>query len=86
MSTPYPSERAIYLDVILAADEDDTAREHVKGHFGRNRRNRSYPDLVAVEVFSMAEITRKRVGELQRGVFKVLLADPDGLPARWGST
>ena len=30
----------------------------------------------------MAEITRKRVGELQRGVFKVLLEHPDGLPAK----
>lgn len=29
----------------------------------------------------MAEITRKRVGELQRGVFKILLDHPDGLPA-----
>jgi restriction system protein len=29
----------------------------------------------------MAEITRKRVGELQRGVFKILLNYPDGLPA-----
>ncbi len=30
----------------------------------------------------MAEITRKRVGELQRGVFKILLDSPDGLPAK----
>jgi len=30
----------------------------------------------------MADITRKRVGELQRGVFKVLLEHPDGLPAK----
>jgi restriction system protein len=30
----------------------------------------------------MAEITRKRVGELQRGVFKILLDYPDGLPAK----
>jgi restriction system protein len=30
----------------------------------------------------MAEITRRRVGELQRGVFKILLAYPDGLPAK----
>jgi len=30
----------------------------------------------------MAEITRRRVGELQRGVFKVLLEHPDGLPAK----
>lgn len=29
----------------------------------------------------MAEITRKRVGELQRGVFKILMDHPDGLPA-----
>jgi restriction system protein len=29
----------------------------------------------------MAEITRRRVGELQRGVFKILLDHPDGLPA-----
>jgi restriction system protein len=29
----------------------------------------------------MAEITRKRVGELQRGVFKILFDHPDGLPA-----
>jgi hypothetical protein len=29
----------------------------------------------------MAEITRKRVGELQRGVFKILLSYADGLPA-----
>jgi restriction system protein len=30
----------------------------------------------------MAEITRKRVGELQRGVFKILLDHPEGLPAK----
>lgn len=30
----------------------------------------------------MPEITRKRVGELQRGVFKILLDHPDGLPAK----
>jgi restriction system protein len=30
----------------------------------------------------MAEITRKRIGELQRGVFKILLSFPDGLPAQ----
>jgi restriction system protein len=30
----------------------------------------------------MAEITRKRVGELQRGVFKILLNYADGLPAK----
>jgi restriction system protein len=30
----------------------------------------------------MAEITRKRVGELQRGVFKILLDQPEGLPAK----
>jgi restriction system protein len=30
----------------------------------------------------MAEITRRRVGELQRGVFKILLDFPDGLPAK----
>ncbi len=30
----------------------------------------------------MAEITRRRVGELQRGVFRILLDFPDGLPAR----
>jgi restriction system protein len=29
----------------------------------------------------VAEITRKRIGELQRGVFKILLDHPDGLPA-----
>ncbi len=29
----------------------------------------------------MAEITRRRVGELQRGVFKILVDHPDGLPA-----
>jgi restriction system protein len=29
----------------------------------------------------MAEITRRRVGELQRGVFKILLDHSDGLPA-----
>lgn len=29
----------------------------------------------------MAEITRRRVGELQRGVFNILLDHPDGLPA-----
>jgi restriction system protein len=29
----------------------------------------------------VAEITRKRVGELQRGVFKILLDHPEGLPA-----
>jgi restriction system protein len=30
----------------------------------------------------MAEITRRRVGELQRGVFKILLDYPDGFPAK----
>jgi restriction system protein len=30
----------------------------------------------------MAEITRKRVGELQRGVFKILRDHPEGLPAK----
>jgi restriction system protein len=30
----------------------------------------------------MAEITRKRVGELQRGVFKILLDQPEGLTAK----
>ncbi len=30
----------------------------------------------------MAEITRRRVGELQRGVIKALLDSPDGLPAK----
>jgi restriction system protein len=30
----------------------------------------------------MAEITGKRVGELQSGVFKILLDFPDGLPAK----
>jgi restriction system protein len=30
----------------------------------------------------MAEITRKRIGELQRGVIKILLEHPDGMPAK----
>lgn len=30
----------------------------------------------------MAEITRERVGELQRGIVRVLLDHPDGLPAK----
>jgi restriction system protein len=30
----------------------------------------------------MAEITKKRTGELQRGAFKILSDQPDGLPAR----
>ncbi len=30
----------------------------------------------------MAEITRRRVGELERGVFKILVDHPDGLPAK----
>lgn len=30
----------------------------------------------------MAEITAKRVGELQRGVFRVLMDQPEGLPAK----
>jgi restriction system protein len=30
----------------------------------------------------VAEITRRRVGELQRGVFKILLDHPDGLPVK----
>ena len=29
----------------------------------------------------MAEITRRCIGELQRGVFRILLECPDGLPA-----
>lgn len=30
----------------------------------------------------MADVTRQRVGELQRGVFKILLDHPEGLPAK----
>jgi restriction system protein len=30
----------------------------------------------------MPEITRKRIGELQRGVIKILIDHPDGLPAK----
>lgn len=30
----------------------------------------------------MAEITRRRVGELQRGVFNILLKHPEGIPAK----
>jgi restriction system protein len=30
----------------------------------------------------MAEITRRRTGELVRGVFEVLLPEPEGLPAK----
>lgn len=30
----------------------------------------------------MADVTRRRVGELQRGVFKILLDHPEGLPAK----
>jgi restriction system protein len=30
----------------------------------------------------MAETTKRRVGELVRGVFKILLGSPDGIPAR----
>lgn len=30
----------------------------------------------------MAEITRRRAGELVRGVFQILLSNPEGLPAR----
>src|SRR5215472_3998465 len=30
----------------------------------------------------MAEITRRRVGELMRGVIKILLDSPEGLPAK----
>ncbi|HEX7137875.1 MAG TPA: restriction endonuclease [Vicinamibacterales bacterium] len=30
----------------------------------------------------MAEVTRKRVGELARGVFTVLISHPEGLPAK----
>ena len=30
----------------------------------------------------MPEVTRRRVGELQRGVFKILLDHPEGLPAK----
>lgn len=30
----------------------------------------------------MAEITRRRVGELVRGVFQILLSNPEGLPAK----
>jgi restriction system protein len=30
----------------------------------------------------MAEITTKRVGELVRGVFQILLEEPEGLPAK----
>jgi hypothetical protein len=34
------------------------------------------------EVIRKPEITRKRVGELMRGVFKILFDAPDGLPAK----
>ncbi len=34
------------------------------------------------EQSGMAEITRQRVGELQRGVFKILLGNPEGLPVK----
>ncbi len=34
------------------------------------------------ELTRKPEITRKRVGELMRGVFKILLDSPDGLPAK----
>jgi restriction system protein len=30
----------------------------------------------------MAEVTQRRIGELQRGVFKILLDHPEGLPAK----
>ena len=30
----------------------------------------------------MSNIPRQRVGELQRGVFKILLEHPEGLPAK----
>ena len=30
----------------------------------------------------MTEITRRRVGELQQGIFKILLEHSDGLPAK----
>lgn len=30
----------------------------------------------------MAEVTQKRIGELQRGVFKILVDHPEGLPAK----
>jgi restriction system protein len=30
----------------------------------------------------MAEASQKRVGELQRGVFKILLDHPEGLPSK----
>lgn len=30
----------------------------------------------------MAEVTKKRKGELQRGVFKILMESPEGLPAK----
>ncbi len=30
----------------------------------------------------MAEVTRRRSGELVRGVFKLLLAHPEGLPEK----
>jgi len=30
----------------------------------------------------MAEITRRRIGELQPGVFQILLNYPDGLPGK----
>jgi hypothetical protein len=34
------------------------------------------------EIAKKAEITRKHVGELMRGVFKILLDFPDGLPVK----
>jgi restriction system protein len=30
----------------------------------------------------MAEVTQKRIGELHRGVFKILIDNPEGLPAK----
>jgi len=38
--------------------------------------------LVFADPTIMAEITNKRVGELTRGVFKILLKHPDGLQVR----
>ncbi len=35
-----------------------------------------------VDIAKKPEITRKRVGELQRGVIKILLDSPNGLPAK----
>src|SRR5208282_6002315 len=71
----------------------DTCTMHVRPSVGMRKEGTSLsgrPESVESasgysrfqEPEAMPEITRKRVGELQRGVMKILMDHPDGFPAK----